>query len=181
MKFFSKLGAAAVLLVGMAAPALAVPVIDQNQPSHQANIAVFNQSDLAQSFRQSANNIAGAGIFLLVNNGSGSADITIALWSNLPNLGGVLLASGTANTTTNNHWLDVFWTPLGVAPSTTQYLVFTSSNSGYAIGGDVENPYSRGQVYANSGFQSYPNNDYTFRTYQNPRSLAPSPSLRRGR
>ena len=166
MKFISKLGSAAVLFIGLAAPALAVTVVDQNQPNVGAiPMAIFNQTDLAQSFQQSANNIAGAGIYLQNGVGSGSADITIALWSNLPTSGGVLITSGTANTATNNHWLDVFWTPVGVAPSTTQYLVFTSSNGSYGIAGDTGNPYPFGHVYANSGFGSFPTFDYTFRTY----------------
>jgi hypothetical protein len=82
------------LLVGavlalLAAPAVAAVVVDQNQPDNSLPI-VFINGGAAQSFQQTADNIAGAGIYLASGRGLGSADITIALWSNLPPSGGTL-------------------------------------------------------------------------------------------
>ena len=141
----------------------AAPVIDQSQPNNPAYMAGFSQSDLAQSFQQAHDNVAGAGIFL--REGVGSSDmVTISLWDNLPNQGGTMLTSGSGLGTAGS-WFDVFWTPVAVIPDTTLYLVFTSANDTLGIDGDTSNPYPRGQVYANAGFVSYPTFDYAFRTY----------------
>ena len=80
---------------------------------------------------------------------------------------------GASGTGTKGNWFDVYWTPISVTPSTTYYLVFTG-NSTLAISGDELNPYALGQVYANSGFQSFLDYDYTFRTYYDD-STAPVP------
>jgi hypothetical protein len=148
----------------------AAPTIDQVQPNNFDLMAGFWQGDLAQSFQQANNNVAGAGIFLSPGYGS-TGDVTIALWDNLPNQGGNLLASGTATGTPGN-WVDVFWAPVTVVPDTTLFLVFTSTNTDQIIAGDMYDPYARGQVYANTGFISFPWFDYTFRTYY---SAVPAP------
>ena len=141
----------------------AAPVIDQSQPNNFSHMAAFAQSDLAQSFQQAHDNVAGAGIFL--QQGVGTSDmVTISLWDNLPNQGGTML-TGSSVLGTSGSWLDVFWAPVAVIPDTTLYLVFTSANDTLGISGDTSNPYPRGQVYANPGFGSFPTFDYTFRTY----------------
>jgi len=146
-----------------AAWASAAPTLDQNQAIDSTAMAAFYQTDLAQSFQQAGNNVAGAGIHLSQFYGTGGT-VTISLWDNLPNLGGVQLASSSAAGTPGN-WVDVYWSPVAVVPDTTLFLVFTSTDNNMAIGGDTSNPYSRGQVYANAGYGSFPTYDYTFRTY----------------
>lgn len=137
-------------------------VIDQNQPNNPDYMAGFDQGDLAQSFQQANSNISGAGIFL--QSGVGGTDtVTISVYDALPNAGGNVLASGSA-TGSQGNWVDVFWTPTAVTPGSTYYLVFTG-NTTLGIAGDVSNPYADGQVYANTGFGSWPSFDYTFRTY----------------
>lgn len=142
-------------------------IIDQDQPLDNAYMASFSQTDLAQSFQPGADIICGAGISVF-NGGEGdkSVNITIALYDNLPNAGGVMLASGTAavNLTGTPVWLDVFWPAVPVTPGTTYYLVFTSTNGG-GIRGHTSNPYPYGMVFANPGYGPFPNYDYTFRTY----------------
>jgi len=153
----------AAMFLSVATLASATPVIDQDQPSGPSYMAGFHQPDLAQSFQQAQNNVAGAGI--LLQEGIGSSDtVTISLWDNLPTLGGSLLASASAFGTTGN-WVDVFWSPVTVTPDTTLYLVFTSATNTLGIAGDTGNPYARGQVYANSGYGAFPSFDYAFRTY----------------
>lgn len=147
----------------MSTMANAAFIIDQNQTNNPSYMAVFNQPDLAQSFQQASDNIAGAGIFL--KHGSDSTDtVTISLWDALPNQAGNLLASA-SGVGTQDSWFDVFWNPVSVVPDITLFLIFTSENDALGISGDVSNPYARGQVYANSGYQSFPRFDYTFRTY----------------
>ncbi len=136
--------------------------VDQNQPSGPSYIAAFSQTGLAQSFQQTNANISGAGILLQAAIGS-SDNVTIQLWTNLPNAGGSMLAEATA-TGTAGTWVDVFWTYVNITPATTYYLVFTG-NTTLGIAGSTTNPYAYGQCYANSGYGSFPAFDYAFRTY----------------
>lgn len=151
------------LTLSAAGTVFAAPIIDQNAPTNNAFMAAFDQGNLAQSFMQSAEDIAGAGIFL--QSGVGESDtVTISLYNSLPTSGGTLLASGSAVGTAGS-WVDVFWNDVSILADTTYYLVFTSANNTLGISGDVRNGYSRGQVYANPGYGSFPTFDYTFRTY----------------
>jgi len=138
-------------------------ITDQNQPTDLSSMAIFWQGDLAQSFKPQAHTISGAGIKMRSNIG-GNGTATISLWTALPNAGGMLLASASAPSSPGS-WVDVYWTPLAVTPGTTYYLVFENTNSSSGIAGNTNNPYPDGQVYANSGYESFPTYDYTFRTY----------------
>lgn len=155
--------AAVAITAGTASAGL---VIDQEQNDASVYMAGFAQTDLAQSFQtQLFDNIAGAGIFL--QPGVGTTDnVTIGLWDALPNAGGNLLVSASAQGT-QGQWVDVFWDPEPIAADTTYYLVF-SGNTTLGIAGSVENPYPFGNVFANPGYQEFPNFDYTFRTYAMP-------------
>ena len=136
--------------------------IDQNQPSGPTFMAHFNQTDLAQSFMQTNDNIAGAGILLYTGIGT-SDNVTIQLWDALPNAGGTMLAEA-SDTGTAGQWVDVFWTAVAITPSTTYYLVFVG-NTTLGIAGDMNNPYPNGNVFANPGFTPFTPFDYAFRTY----------------
>ncbi len=148
--------------------------LDQNQPS--VNLGIFSAmahlyvGGSAQSFQQENSNISGAGIYLQPNaSASVTEDISISLYGSLPNQGGTPLITGTAAGTSGN-WLDVFWSPYSLTPDTTYYLVFTSalgSSSRLSVAGDIYNPYLRGNAFlkAQEPFQSYPDGDFTFRTY----------------
>src|SRR5512136_846092 len=69
--------------------------IDQNQPSGPVYMAAFSQTDIAQSFMQTADNISGAGI--LLQPGVGTTDnVTIQLWDGLPNASGTMITEATA-------------------------------------------------------------------------------------
>lgn len=133
--------------------------IDQNQPSGTAYIAAFSQGDLAQSFVQTHNNISGAGILLQATGSTGN--VTIQLWTGLPNAGGTMVTSASASGTPGQ-WVDVFWDDVDVTPIT-YYLVFLDGTMG--IAGSTTNPYPNGMCYANTGFQAWPGFDYAFRTY----------------
>ena len=136
--------------------------LDQNQASAAVYMAAFSQTDLAQSFKQNAGGICGAGIFLQPSVGS-TDNVRISLWTGLPNAGGVMLTQASTVGTSGN-WVDVFWPNVIVNPSSTYFLVF-DGNSTLGISGDVTNPYGNGQVYANPGFGGFPSFDYAFRTY----------------
>ena len=159
----SKMILAAVSALAMAGAVQAANVIDQNASTNNAYMAGFQQTGLAQSFQQTANNVSGAGIFL--QGGVGSTDtVTISLWTALPNVLGATQLATASGTGTAGSWFDVFWSPVSVATATTYYLVFTG-NTSLGISGDTNNGYAFGDTFANSGFSSFPGFDYTFRTY----------------
>jgi len=152
----------AAIVAVSAGTAFAQCNIDQDAPTNNAFMAAFSQGDLAQSFQhQVANSICGAGIFLQPGIG-GTDNVTIELWTTLPNGGGNMLATGSAQGTAGSY-VDVTWAPVPIAANTTYYLHFTG-NTTLGISGDVTNQYPFGQVYANPGFGSFPGFDYTFRT-----------------
>lgn len=156
-------------IAALPAHANVASVIDQSTPPGGTVLAFFSQSDLAQSFRQLADSITGAGIHLNGAVASNPASITIELWSQLPNRGGQLLASG-ATLANSGDWADVFWPALSITPDTTYFLVFKSSNGALGVSGHVNNPYPDGNTFASSGYASFPSFDYAFRTY----ALAPA-------
>jgi hypothetical protein len=136
--------------------------IDQNQPANNACMANFTQTGLAQSFVPTTNTICGAGIFL-TNNGAPSGNVTVSLWTNLPNAGGTQLQTATV-IGAQNSWVDVTWPSQAVTPGNTYYLVFSGAVSAQCIAGSTSNPYPNGQVFANN-YGPFPAFDYTFRTY----------------
>ncbi|HEX2901408.1 MAG TPA: hypothetical protein VHS96_16960, partial [Bacteroidia bacterium] len=139
--------------------------VDQSSLSSNTYMAGFSQGDLAQSFIPSQNTMCGASVYLEPGIGSGTGDITISLYTNLPNLGGTLLRSGTATNVSAGGTATVNWASVAVNPGTTYYMVYTSTNSTLGLTGNTLNPYPNGQVYANSGYGSFPSFDYTFETF----------------
>ncbi|MDY7109639.1 MAG: hypothetical protein SYC29_13475 [Planctomycetota bacterium] len=137
-------------------------IIDQNQPNAVTYMAAFSQTDLAQSFQQDHDSICGAGIHLYTVGNPGQ--VTISVWDALPDEGGTMLASGSDIGTPGN-WIDVFWPTVSITAGRTYYLVFEDDNTGMGIYGDTSDPYPHGHVFANPGYDPFPDYDYTFRTY----------------
>ncbi len=161
--------------------AYAVPIIDQDQPSH---IIGFLTNTLAgngvQSFQQTNSNIAGAGVFLsaIFFEGNLENTLTINVWDNLPHqeVEATLLASGTGlvlvsgtGLATVDSFFDVFWNPVSVTPEQTYFLEFSSAianlNTHYFILGGDENPYPKGVLFTGNGYIPFPEYDVAFRTY----------------
>jgi hypothetical protein len=133
-------------------------------------LATFEQGDLAQSFKQTANNIVGARIKLQQNLET-TDSITISLYNALPNAGGNLIISGTTNTSAAieysfNYVAEVLWAPTAIEPNTTYFLVFTSNNPNLVIMGSGY-VYNQGDAYANKGFIPCSDYDYAFQTLSN--------------
>jgi len=155
------------VFLGQAAIAGAAPIIDQNQSDASQTVATFGQPDLAQSFEQTHNNIAGAGIYVGPSTEPSSLG-TISVWNDLPNQpGAMMLASGSASIVPGG-FFDVFWTPVAVSPSVTYYLTFAAPNSLDDVQGRLADVYPLGNAYANAGYVSFPNYDFAFRTYYSP-------------
>ncbi|MFN7325033.1 MAG: hypothetical protein ACK5SQ_00470, partial [Chitinophagales bacterium] len=123
-------------------------------------LASFSQSDLAQSFTATDSKVSGASIYL-ANSTAGS--VTIQLYSDLPNMGGIELAQGTASYMGSNLWVDVSWPEVSVTPGSVYYLVLTGTVGANIQGsGDV---YPGGQVYANAPYTPYPQFDFGFKVF----------------
>lgn len=155
----------------MASPA---PVVDQSfNPGDTTVMAFITQSHLGQSFRQLADNIAGAGL-LLTGPSSASADIRIELWADKPTAGGAPLRSGQASGV-GGSWVDVFWDVQSVEPERTYFLTFTTSSgesNGLGLAGSTNGTYLRGRLYAGStggaifaDNPAFDNFDFSFRTF----------------
>lgn len=65
-----------------------------------------------------------------------------------------------------NQWADVSFGQTAINAGQTYYLVFTSDNNSLGLAGDLNNGYANGQVYANPGYQGFPQYDYTFHTFR---------------
>ena len=164
---------ATLLAAGSSTRALAGPEgcrIDQSQTLDTAPMAAFSVGDLAQSFAPSMPTMCGAEIWLWPGAGTGG-DVTIELWDALPNAGGSLLASGTADNASPGEVVQVSWLPVSVAPGATYFLVLTSTDADLVVAGDVNDPYAGGQIYATPGFLPFPASDFTFQTYGLPCSI----------
>ena len=143
-------------------------VVDQAQLANSADIANFSQPDLAQSFTPSYDNVSGAAIQLNPG-GMGIANITISLYTQLPNQNGTALESATDAAVSPGTWATVeFTSPVPVVAGNTYYLVFTSTNSTFGILGSTANPYPGGETFANDGYQPFAAFDYAFETFSNP-------------
>ena len=154
-------------LLGPAVYAAAAPIIDQLQGDATQTVANTDRPGLAQSFQQTNDNIAGAGIYFGPTNVAPST-VTISVWDDLPNQpDAAMLASGSGLIVPGG-FFDVFWTPVAITPGVTHYLVFEAPGSNYDLQGRLANVYPYGNAYANAGYVSYPNYDYAFRTYYEP-------------
>jgi hypothetical protein len=154
-------------LLGQAAFAGAAPIIDQDQSDALNTVATFGQPDLAQSFQQTNNNIAGAGIYVAPSD-EPSPLATISVWDDLPNQPGAMMLASGSGTIVPGGFFDVFWAPVAVSPGVTYFLTFEAPGVLYDVKGRLADVYPNGHAYANAGYQSFPNFDFAFRTYYDP-------------
>jgi len=150
---------AALTLFG--ATSLSAQVIDANQTGSALYMASFSQGDLAQSFTPTMATCSGGGIFTSPYGTGGT--FTCELWTGLPNAGGTMLATGSANASPSSY-TDAMWPAVPVTVGTTYYMVYYCTDPGMGIMGDYD-LYLGGNVFANSGFGAWPQYDYTFRTW----------------
>ncbi|WP_169313466.1 T9SS type A sorting domain-containing protein [Aequorivita sublithincola] len=136
--------------------------IEVNQDVNDSCMALIDQGGLAQSYKPTQPNAAGAGI--MFTDPSTGLDVNLSLWDGLPNAGGTMLANGTSQTD-GTAWADVFWDPVvSVTVGTTYYIVIDGDITLPCVAGSLANPYPDGNVFAND-YGSFPDFDYTFRTY----------------
>ncbi|NNM24345.1 MAG: hypothetical protein HKO54_12425, partial [Flavobacteriaceae bacterium] len=138
------------------------PMLEINQDVEDVCMANISQTDLAQSYIPIETESAGAGVKF--TSASTGEDLTLSLWDALPNAGGTMLATGTT-VTTGDVWADVFWDPVVTVTPGNTYFITIEGTVTSCIAGSINDPYPDGEVYANAGYQQFPNFDYTFRTY----------------
>jgi hypothetical protein len=164
MRYLKRFTTSTVLVCACLAPVAAADVVDQNQTDVTGGMSALDTSNVsAQSFQQSASNISGAGILLDPGQGGQTGLVTISLWTTLPDGNGTMLASASA-VGTEGAWVDVFWSPVSITAGTTYFLDF-SGDGPLVASGSVNDPYANGQVYAGPSYLSFPDFDFTFRTY----------------
>ncbi|MCZ4320229.1 choice-of-anchor J domain-containing protein, partial [Aequorivita viscosa] len=139
------------------------PILEVNQDATNTCMANITQGGLAQSYIALEDQSAGAGI--MFTDPSTGLDVNLSLWDGLPNAGGTMLASGTSQTD-GTVWADVYWDPVvDVTVGDTYYIVIEGDPTLPCVAGDTTNPYPGGNVFANAGYNPFPDFDYTFRTY----------------
>lgn len=167
----------AALLAGLlalsAVPASAAIIIDQNQPTADPGFSGYSFLSFpyrTQSFIQSANNIAGAGVLLRGANNN-NVSVTLSIWDGKPgDAASHLLASGSGlptgvDNTNDQAWFDVFWNPVSLTPGQTYFLDADATNSGQlALKVSGSDPYPNGSAFS-ATFTPLTDYDYVFRTY----------------
>lgn len=156
-------------------------IFDQQQLDDGQLIANFaSPPNLVQSFQQFNNNITGARVVLWdgVGSGSGTGDITINLYDNLPYMGGSVLATGIdLGVAPGESAIVDFAGAVSIIPDATYYLVVSSTNSSLGLAGASSNVYDRGQVFGFEPVTEVSASDFAFETfYDTTVAAVPEPS-----
>jgi hypothetical protein len=162
-----KLSASVFAAVALHLPALAAPIVDQDNTTPGAPFCAVTTTDwCGQSFQQANSTISGAGIYLMGSEGARTdpATLTISIYNGYSGSGlSGLIASGTTAIAGNFFgFVDVFWTPAAVSAGTQYYMVLASSNNSFAAFSPTAS-YASGNALFRGG--DIPNYDLTFRTF----------------
>ncbi|PCJ55826.1 MAG: hypothetical protein COA70_01755 [Planctomycetota bacterium] len=142
----------------------AAQIVDVNQPLASEIVVLFSQADLAQSFSPTKNTCSGFG--LSIGGGLGATGLlTVELWDALPNVPGALQLASASQNVVARSWADLIWPSVAINPGVTHYLIARCSNPQMSLRGETSNPYVGGQMFANAGFDSFPQTDFAFRTW----------------
>jgi hypothetical protein len=114
----------------------------------------------AQTFKQTANKISGASVYLGTYWGDGNVTLNIYTTNPFYDGGANPLAGASGSVYgTHGNWADVFWSPVNITPGQTYYLNFQGDNNEVIT-------YTTGDTYPNGGLQwsgaDYGPNGYDF-------------------
>ncbi|MCU0627053.1 MAG: hypothetical protein MUF21_11305, partial [Gemmatimonadaceae bacterium] len=173
---------ALALTAGLAVPAAAQRVIDQNQPSFLPNATLtdITNSFVAQTFRTNAPNISGVGVLL---GGFGPNFSRLSVWSGRPGANGSQRLATVNNLLQfpgpdfTNQWSELFFDPIATVPGQEYWLV-VSGNFGIPFVRYQANAYANGNAWFGGGselseYTAFTPGDLAFRTYTN---VVPEPS-----
>lgn len=135
--------AATLALCALVATTAQAQVIDQQHvPNATTSQWQYSQFWNGQSFTPSQNTVAGAGFFMVWTPAYGppgpvNFGVDVQLWNTRPDLGGSMLAQGTASFSLDvfylGSWGDVFWPAVSVTPGNMYYLAVKTSNVNYQV------------------------------------------------
>jgi hypothetical protein len=165
-----RLVAASMALGLLPAVLHASPILDQSNPSVQGGFCFLGFGGLCgESFEQTGDNIAGAGIFVNPHWPAGLGTVTLSIYSSYSSTPSGLIASGTSGlVNSNSGWVDVFWSPAHVTPGIPYYLVAQSSNPWLVASYSNYGGYPLGNALLFGNSSIYHDYDLTFRTYTDP-------------
>jgi hypothetical protein len=169
MKKLLKLTAFCLAAAALQLPAMAAPILDQDNPESDpvGAFCVVTPNDFCgQSFKQSNTNISGAGFYVYPGSSNASATtVTISIFSSYSGGPGGLIASGTSTLAGNySGWADVFWNPAAVSAATQYYMVLDASSSLIASY-SIPSAYADGNALFGGSATNWRNYDLVFRTY----------------
>jgi hypothetical protein len=141
--------------------------IDQSNPTLAWGFCYMGVGGLCgQSFEQTRDNIAGAGIFIHPLWTESEGTLRISIYSSYGATPSGLIASATSGLVdSNSGWVDLFWTPVGVTPGARLYMVVESSEPYLVAGQSNLGAYGPGNALYGGSTTQWDDYDLTFRTY----------------
>ena len=169
MKNLLKFAAAGIAAAAMQLPAIAAPVLDQNNPEG-AGVGAFCYTPVGalcgQSFKQDASTISGAGIYIAPGYGHGDATLTVSIFSTYNSAPSGLLATGSTSFVSGfSGWADVFWAPVAISPATQYYMVLGADIDRVIAAYSVQPSYANGNALYAGSANGWINYDLVFRTF----------------
>ncbi len=121
------------------------------------------KTGVAQSFTAEASVSAGAGIEFQAP--AMNYDVSIELWDALPIQGGSKLASKPVEVH-GQHWVNVFWDEVVSLTPGEQYFIVLNGDYGLpCLSGTAYDAYPGGNLYYGEAYESFPDYDYSFKTF----------------
>lgn len=164
-----KFAAAGIAAAAMQLPAIAAPVLDQNNPGG-AGMGGFCFAGVGalcgQSFKQDGATISGAGIYISPGYAHGDATLTVSIFSTYNSAPSGLLATGSTSFASGfSGWADVFWAPVAASPATQYYMVLGADNSSVVAAYSVQPAYANGNALYAGSVNGWIDYDLVFRTF----------------
>ena len=143
---------ASALLVVPAFSSLQAQVIDQSNTGSGA-FGYWGQAWNSQTFRPSANTVAGGGFNVMNWGGDFTGTFQIQLWSDISsNFGATMLASGSTTITSygsTTSFFDVFWAPVAVNSGSQYFLTGFIAGGQSLVSTFSDDNYAGGEAYFN--------------------------------
>lgn len=145
----------------------ATVIIDQNNSSVRSGFCYTGIGrNCGQSFQQSTNNIAGAGVHINPRWRAGAGTLTISIFDTYGAYPSGLIASGTSGLiNSNSGWVDVFWDAVTIDLASTYYMVLSSTQRNMVASYSHYGRYSDGNALYAGSTHAHSYYDLAFRTF----------------
>ncbi len=157
----------ALTILGALGSAASADSVDQDNSNTNPGNGFANlnpNNDLRQTFIPTQSNISGASIYL----GSywGDDTVSISIWNSDPYYGGSPVAGASGSQFgTHPGWVDVSWSPVGITPGNTYYMLVQGTGPGVANFSNGYNSYGNGTVYFQGTDYGQYGYDLAFKTW----------------